>query len=97
VRESRIARSRVRRSIHPRSAGRAAGASVFGEGVNIDTLLKAAEGTEATTKNAFIRLTIVDAGHTIGHDILTGKPTSVYTVVTTAADVLITIHPGMPK
>jgi hypothetical protein len=39
---------------------------------------------------------IIDAGRTIGIDRATGQPTSTYTVITDAADNLITAFPGRP-
>ena len=40
---------------------------------------------------------IVDAGDVIGTDVATGQPTTIYTVVTTRDDTLVTMHPGYPK
>ena len=40
---------------------------------------------------------VINAGHVVGVDATTGKPTSVYTVVTTPSGELVTAHPGMPR
>jgi hypothetical protein len=39
---------------------------------------------------------VVEAGRIIGIDRATGQPTSIYTVITNAADDLITTFPGVP-
>ncbi len=39
---------------------------------------------------------VVNAGRTIGFDVVTGKPTSVYVVITTSAGDLVTMYPGGP-
>lgn len=39
---------------------------------------------------------VIDAGRNIGMDRATGQPTSVYTVITNAADEPITTFPGRP-
>jgi RHS repeat-associated protein len=71
-------------------------ASKFAAGEDIRALIKAAEavvGSPGKWKGATQR--IVDAGRTIGVDRATGH-TSVYTVVTDAANKLVTAHPGVP-
>jgi hypothetical protein len=39
---------------------------------------------------------VVDAGRTIGVDRASGQPTSIYTIITNAADELVTMFPGRP-
>jgi hypothetical protein len=39
---------------------------------------------------------IVDAGYDIGIDVMTGKPTSIFTIITNDAGKLITSFPGVP-
>jgi hypothetical protein len=39
---------------------------------------------------------VVDAGRPIGFDVVTGRATSVYTVITNAANEVVTAFPGLP-
>jgi RHS repeat-associated protein len=82
---------------HAAGGGRTAGKSLFngGEGEIVSLIREA--GTVARVPQAggnFAR--VVDAGRIIGVDRATGAPTSVYTVITNAADELVTAFPGRP-
>lgn len=74
------------------------GASTFGRGENIADLIRKAESVppvpQPNRPGRFER--VVDAGRTIGTDVTTGQPTSIYTVITDAADNLRTSFPGKP-
>jgi RHS repeat-associated protein len=72
------------------------GNSIFAAAEDIVKLIRVAEG-KAPAKQAggnFER--IVDAGRSIGVDRTTSLETSIYTVITDAANNLVTAFPGMP-
>lgn len=73
-----------------------AGKSIFSAGEDITQLVKAAENVSATAQAGGNYERIVDAGRIIGTDRATGATTSVYTVITNAANELITAFPGKP-
>ncbi|MEO6992960.1 MAG: hypothetical protein ABI273_05000 [Lacunisphaera sp.] len=73
------------------------GKSIFAGKEDFRALVRAAEGINPIKQikgSNFER--IVDAGRTIGVDSVTGKPTSVFTVITDAAGNLVTTFPGRP-
>jgi RHS repeat-associated protein len=73
------------------------GGSIFGQGEKMADLLQNIESVAPVVlPNGDLRR-IVDAGRIVGRDVTTGQPTSIYTVVTDAADNLVTMHPGRPK
>jgi hypothetical protein len=82
---------------HTAGGALSAGKSIFHAAEEVPGLIRAAEGTvpvkQAVGRN-FQR--IVNAGREIGIDRATGKPTSTYTVITNAANKLITSFPGVP-
>ncbi len=74
-----------------------AGKSLFAAGEDILALVRESEGV-AAVKQGFGRNfeRIVNAGREIGVDRATGKPASIYTVITNIKDELITMFPGRP-
>jgi len=75
----------------------AEGGSIFGQGEKIADLLQKSESiAPVVLPNGDFRR-IVDAGRIVGTDVTTGQPTSIYTVVTDAANNLVTMHPGGPR
>jgi RHS repeat-associated protein len=72
------------------------GKSIFSEGENIAQLIKAAEGVTPVGQAGGNFARTVDAGRIIGVDRTTGAATSVYTIITNAANDLITAFPGRP-
>jgi len=84
------------RDRHTAGGRESAGASIFSESEDLEKLLKEAEKVEPELqRNGRYRRTI-DAGRAIGIDRSTGKPTSVYTVITEESGDLVTMHPGLP-
>jgi RHS repeat-associated protein len=82
---------------HVVGGARTAGKSIFNAGEDVSALVRNASGVQRVKQvsgNNFER--VVDAGRTIGVDRVTGNPTSVYTVITNAADELVTAFPGRP-
>ncbi len=82
---------------HAAGGARAAGKSLFngGEGEIVSLIREAGSiGRVSQAGGNFER--VVDAGRIIGVDRATGAPTSVYTVITNAADQLVTAFPGRP-
>jgi RHS repeat-associated protein len=77
--------------------GGVANKSFFGDAAEIASLIKAAESVTAVPSvgGRFVRT--LDAGRTVGTDITTGQPTSVYTVVTDSNGELVTAFPGSPR
>lgn len=82
---------------HVAEGALSAGKSLFNTGENISNLIKAAESV-APVRQSFGKNfeRIIDAGRAIGIDRVTGKLTSIYTVITNAAGDLITAFPGKP-
>jgi len=73
-----------------------AGKSIFAAGTNIPELVKAAESVAPVAqagRGTFVR--VVDAGRVVGTT-FEGVATSTYTVITNAANELITAFPGLP-
>jgi hypothetical protein len=70
--------------------------SKFLPGVQIGALIKAAASTTPTAARRGKLQWVVDAGREIGIDRVTGRTTSVYTVITNRSGKLITAHPGIP-
>lgn len=71
--------------------------SKFFDNVDPATLVKKAEIVQPTLQKQTGNLErIIDAGKIIGIDKNTGKPTSLYTVITDTTGNLITIFPGVP-
>jgi hypothetical protein len=73
-----------------------AGKSVFFAGENVARLIRSASMAQSVQQASGYFERIIDAGRTIGIDRATGQPTSTYTVITDAADNLITAFPGRP-
>ncbi len=73
-----------------------AGKSVFRPGEDVAALVRRAAGVQPVRQVGGNFERVIDAGRTIGIDRSTGGPTSVYTVITNAADELITAFPGRP-
>ncbi len=74
-----------------------AGRSIFAAEIDISAVIKAAEAVTPTQAVNGNLVRVVDAGGIIGTDVRTGQPTSIYTVVTDAANNLVTAHPGAPR
>jgi hypothetical protein len=74
-----------------------AGKSIFFAQEDVIALIERA-GSSPPVKQAwggnFER--VVDAGHPVGIDRLTGLPTSIYSVITKANEQLVTLFPGTP-
>ncbi len=70
--------------------------SVFNVGEDVAGLVRGASGVERVAQRGGNFERVVDAGRTIGIDRATGQPTSIYTVITNAADDLVTTFPGLP-
>jgi hypothetical protein len=81
---------------HTVSGALNAGKSVFHAGEDVAGLVRAANGVQRVGQAGGNFERIIDAGRTIGIDRATGRPTSIYTVITSAADDLITAFPGRP-
>jgi hypothetical protein len=82
---------------HAAGGGRTTGKSLFkgGEAEIVGLIRESGSvGRVGQAGGNFER--VVDAGRTIGVDRRTGAPTSVYTVITNAADELVTAFPGRP-
>jgi hypothetical protein len=73
-----------------------AGKSVFNVGEDAAALVRNASSVQRVEQALGKFERVVDAGWTIGVDRVTGLPTSIYTVITNAADDLITAFPGRP-
>ncbi len=71
--------------------------SIFAEGEDLLKLVRGGEATKAMKQsfgNNFQR--IIDAGRHVGVDRATGQSTSIYTIITDAANNLKTMFPGTP-
>src|SRR5262249_42797728 len=82
---------------HVAGGAKTAGKSLFhgGEAEVVSLIREAGSVTRVAQPNGnFAR--VVDAGGIIGVDRVTGAPTSVYTVITDAAERLVTAFPGKP-
>jgi hypothetical protein len=81
---------------HTANGAATAGKSVFNAGEDVLGLILAAgtrEGAEQAGGNV---VRTMNAGRIIGIDRATGRATSIYSVVTSRRNVLITAFPGMP-
>lgn len=81
---------------HVAGGARTAGKSLFGAGEDTAALVRSASGVQRVPQAGGNFERVIDAGRTIGVDRATGQPTSIYTVITNAADDLITAFPGRP-
>jgi hypothetical protein len=81
---------------HVAGGARTAGKSLFGAGEDAAALVRGASGVQRVQQAGGNFERVIDAGRTIGVDRATGQPTSIYTVITNAADELITAFPGRP-
>jgi RHS repeat-associated protein len=81
---------------HTIEGARNAGKSVFNTGEDVAALARDAGSVPRVQQAGGNFERVIDAGRTIGIDRLTGQPTSTYTVITNAADDLITTFPGRP-
>lgn len=81
---------------HTIGGTRTAGKSLFGAGEDVSLLIRNASPAARSLQVGGNYERTIDAGRTIGVDRATGQPTSVYTVITNAADDLITAFPGQP-
>jgi RHS repeat-associated protein len=73
------------------------GGSIFGQGEKIADLLQNIESVAPVVQPNGNFQRIADAGRIVGTDVTTGQPTSIYTVITDAANNLKTMHPGSPN
>lgn len=73
-----------------------AGNSIFNAGEDLLGLINLAGSALAAPTSAGRLARVVDAGRSIGVDRATGMQTSVFTVITTRANQLITMFPGIP-
>jgi hypothetical protein len=81
---------------HFPGGAQAVGTSVFRAGESVPGLVRAAESVAPVLQQGGRFQRIVEAGRVIGVDRATGLPTSTYTVITDAAENLITTFPGVP-
>jgi len=81
---------------HVPGGAMSAGKSVFLAGEEVSALIRQSESVGATQQAGGNFQRIVNAGRNIGIDRATGRPTSIYTVITNDAGDLITAFPGMP-
>jgi hypothetical protein len=81
---------------HTAGGERTAGKSIFKESEDIAVLIRDAESVAPVRQAGGNFQRTRDAGRVIGIDRATGQPTSVYTVITDAADELVTAFPGIP-
>ena len=81
---------------HIQGGAGAIGTSIFSHGENIPALIREAAKVVPVQQAGGNFQRIVDAGRAIGIDRATGQPTSIYTVITNAANELITAFPGTP-
>lgn len=65
-------------------------------GESIPDLVAAAERIAPATQTNTNLVRIVDAGRTIGTDVVTGQVTSIYTVLTDSSGKLVTMFQGVP-
>lgn len=70
--------------------------SAFDDAAELTGLVKAAESVSPIPQAGGNLERVVDAGRTIGTDVTTGQPTSVYTVITNPSGELVTAFPGRP-
>jgi RHS repeat-associated protein len=70
--------------------------SKFLPGEDIVKLVLGASGAPMLAQASGNFARVIDAGRAIGIDRATGLPTSIYTVITTVENVLVTAFPGMP-
>lgn len=82
---------------HTPGGANAAGKSLFNPGEDIVDLIKRAEGVVPVAQDGGNLERVVDAGRTIGVDVVSGQPTSVYTVITRPSGNLVTAFPGLPR
>ena len=75
----------------------AEGGSIFAQGEKIADLLQKAESVAPVIQPNGNFQRVVNAGRNVGTDVTTGQPTSIYTVITDAANNLVTMHPGGPR
>jgi RHS repeat-associated protein len=73
------------------------GRSIFSTGEDVRALIRAAERIEPVLQRGGNFMRAVDAGRIVGVDVVTGKPTSVYTVITRPSGELVTTFPGQPR
>jgi RHS repeat-associated protein len=81
---------------HTIGGTRNAGKSIFGATEDIGALIQNGSNIPRVPQAGGNFQRVVDAGRTIGIDVATGQPTSVYTIITSEADELITAFPGLP-
>jgi hypothetical protein len=81
---------------HLPGGAKIAGKSLFGASEDISALARAAQGVTPVLQRGGNFARTLDAGRGIGIDRATGQATSFYTVITNAADELITMFPGRP-
>ena len=81
---------------HVPGGSKSAGKSLFGAAEDLPGLISQAEEATATLQPNGNFQRVIDAGRPIGIDRASGLPTSLYTVITNAADDLVTAFPGLP-
>ena len=71
--------------------------SLFNGGENVPALVRAAESVTPVAQKVGTNFErIVDAGRVIGVDRATRQATTIYTVITDAAENMVTMFPGLP-
>ena len=82
---------------HVAGGAKTAGKSLFRGGeAEVVSLIREAGSAARVAQPGGNFARVVDAGRIIGVDRVTGAPTSIYTVITDAADRLVTSFPGRP-
>jgi len=81
---------------HAVGGANTAGKSIFSAGENISRLIRDVSSAARVQQSGGNFARVTDAGRAIGIDRATGRPTSIYTVITNAAEDLITAFPGRP-
>ena len=80
-----------------RSGAKTALKSLFNGGENVPALVRAAESVTPVAQKVGTNFErIVDAGRVIGVDRATRQATTIYTVITDAAENMVTMFPGLP-
>jgi hypothetical protein len=92
VSEQSLAHIRER---HTPGGAKAQGKSLFYQDVDLVALIRQAEAVRPKPQSGRLAR-IVNAGRRVGLNSVTNRPASRYTVITTAAEELITAFPGVP-
>lgn len=81
---------------YPRAGSFLDKSKFFGNAREIVDLIKRSAQVPKTLQRGGNYQRIIDAGYDIGIDAITGKPTSIFTIITNDAGKLITSFPGVP-